>query len=288
MNTTTYRLTDSDIDRLIDEDIPYGDLTTALLSISAMPGEIVFTTREATVVCCSEEAARILEKCGAAVNTVLESGTEVDAGAVILSASGSAASLHAGWKVALNLLEYASGIATRTRRIVNRATAINSAIRLVTTRKSFPGTKKIALKAIMAGGAIPHRIGLSDSILIFRQHALFLGGPDQVAEAIGSLKANAPEHKVVAEAECEEEALRLAAAGAEIIQLDKLDPARLGRLVQSLRASYPGIKLSAAGGINAENAAEYAATGVDLLVLSSPYFGKPADIAVSLLPAMEQ
>ncbi|MEI8032894.1 MAG: ModD protein [Chlorobiaceae bacterium] len=284
----TYRLSDSDIDRLIDEDIPYGDLTTALLGISERAGEIVFTTRESTTLCCTEEAARILEKCGASVKILLPSGTEVKSGATILSATGSAGSLHAGWKAALNMLEYASGIATRTNRIVSRATAFNPAIRVVTTRKSFPGTKKIALKAIMAGGAVPHRLGLSDSILLFRQHALFLGGHEKVAEAILSLKAKAPEHKIVAEAECEEEAMLLAAAGAEIIQLDKLDPAPLGQLVLRLHAGFPDLKISAAGGINGENAAEYAATGVDMLVLSSPYFGKPADIGVAILPVMQQ
>jgi len=279
-----YRLSDRDIERFIEEDVPYGDITTSLLGIGSLMGEITFTSRDSTVLCCTEEAARVLEQCGATVTCCLESGLTVEAGVTILAASGPAGSLHAGWKAALNLLEYASGIATRTRTIVNRALKVNPGITVVTTRKSFPGTKKIALKAIMAGGALPHRIGLSDSILVFKQHTAFMDGLERFLDTLAILKAKAPEHKIIVEAESAEEALMIASAGVDIIQIDKLQPDRLSMLVHQIRQSKPEIKISAAGGINAENASAYAETGVDMLVLSSPYFGKPADIGVSLHP----
>ena len=76
---------------------------------------MVFTTREDTTLCCTEEAARVLQKCGATVTSCLPSGTRLAPGMTFLVAEGSARSLHAGWKVSLNLLEYASGIASRTR-----------------------------------------------------------------------------------------------------------------------------------------------------------------------------
>jgi molybdenum transport protein len=279
-----HQLPDREIERFIEEDLPYGDLTTSLLGIGDFPGEITFTSRENTTLCCTEEAARVLELCGASVTSCLRSGTTVDSGVTFLIATGSAASLHAGWKAALNLLEYASGIATRTSTIINRARAINPDIKVVTTRKSFPGTKKIAIKAIMAGGALPHRLGLSESILVFRQHMAFLGGSDRFPEIIVSLKAGSPEHKIMAEAESQQDALILAGSGADVIQIDKLQPDRLTLLVEQLHTQSPNITISAAGGINAENAAAYAATGVDILVLSSVYFGKPSDIAVSIHP----
>ncbi len=150
-----YQLSDSDIDSFIEEDVPYGDLTTSLLGIGTLQGEITFTSRECTILCCTEEAAQLLERCGASVNACMISGTSVTPGATILSASGPAEALHTGWKVALNLLEYASGIATRTEKIVSRAKEVNPDIAIVTTRKSFPGTKKVVLKAIQAGGAQP-------------------------------------------------------------------------------------------------------------------------------------
>ena len=279
-----YQLPDRDIERFIEEDVPYGDITTSLLGIGSLMGEITFTSRHSTVLCCTEEAARVLELCGATVTCCLESGSMVEAGVTILTATGPAGSLHAGWKVAMNLLEYASGIATRTRTIVNRAKKVNPGITVVTTRKSFPGTKKIALKAIMAGGALPHRIGLSDSILVFRQHSVFMGGLESFLETIAELKAKTPEHKIIVEAESAEEALKIAAAEVDVVQVDKLPPDDLSIVVKQIRQAKPGITISAAGGINADNAAAYAETGVDILVLSSVYFGKPADIGVIIHP----
>uniref|UniRef100_Q3ATJ0 Putative pyrophosphorylase ModD n=1 Tax=Chlorobium chlorochromatii (strain CaD3) TaxID=340177 RepID=Q3ATJ0_CHLCH len=275
-----YQLPDSAIDAFLDEDMPYGDLTTHLLGIGNERGTISFISREVITVCCTEEAARLLERCGATVTNMVASGSVVQVGSELLVANGSAAALHAGWKVAMNLLEYASGIATRTRTIVEHATAVNPNVRLVTTRKSFPGTKKVAIKAIMAGGALPHRLGLSESVLIFRQHTEFCGGLERLLATLSSLKMELPEHKIMIEAETADEALRIAAAGADVVQLDKLPPAELQPLITKLRVIAPTITISAAGGINAQNAADYAATGVDILVLSSPYFGKPADIKV--------
>ncbi len=277
-----YQLPDSDIERFIEEDMPYGDLTTLLLGIGAVPGDITFTSREPTTLCCSEEAANVLERCGATVDFMLQSGTTIDTGVTILSASGPAGSLHAGWKVALNLLEYASGIATRTQQIVTLVKEVNPAITIVTTRKSFPGTKKVAIKAIMAGGALPHRLGLSESILVFRQHTAFCGGLASFLQTVSELKAKTPEHKIIVEADNAEEALQIAAAGVDVVQLDKLTPEELFHLVKQLHKESPGVAISAAGGINADNAPAYAETGVDMLVLSSVYFGKPSDIAVSI------
>ena len=273
---------DSDIERFMEEDMPYGDLTTVLLGIGALHGEITFTSREPTTLCCTEEAARVLERCGATVDFLLQSGTTVEAGVTFLSASGSAGSMHAGWKVALNLLEYASGIATRTRNIVRRVKEVNSSMTVVTTRKSFPGTKKVAIKAIMAGGALPHRLGLSESVLVFRQHTAFCGGLERFLQTVAELKAKATEQKIIVEAESAEEALAIAAAGVDVVQLDKLQPEALSLLVPQLRNVAPAVKISAAGGIKAANASAYAETGVDMLVLSSVYFGKPSDIAVSI------
>ncbi|MCX6178242.1 MAG: ModD protein [Chlorobiales bacterium] len=283
-----YQLPDNALEQFMDEDMPYGDLTTSLLGIGAQQGEITFTSRDRTVLCCTEEASRVFERYGATVTGCLKSGGTVEAGVTILTAKGSAGSLHAGWKVALNLLEYASGIATRTRAIVNSAREVNADITVLTTRKSFPGTKKVALKAIMAGGALPHRIGLSDSILVFKQHTEFIGGLESFLDTVAALKTKAQEHKIIVEAESADEALKIAAAGVDIVQVDKLSPDTLSMLVQRIRHIRPDIKISAAGGINADNAAAYAETGVDILVLSSVYFGKPADIGVVIHPLTQK
>jgi molybdenum transport protein len=275
---------DSDIERFIEEDLPYGDLTSHLLGIGESSGRISFSTREDTTLCCTEEAARVLQKCGAAVSFCLASGTRLAPGSEFLTAQGNARSLHAGWKVALNLLEYASGIASRTRRIVEKTRAVNPALSVVTTRKAFPGTKKISIKAIVAGGALPHRLGLSETILVFKQHTAFLGGLETFLGTVSELRSKARENKIIVEADNSAEALLVALSAADIVQLDKMAPAELADTVSAIRKANPNILISAAGGINESNAAEYAATGIDIIVLSSVYFGKPADIGVIIQP----
>ena len=187
-------------------------------------------------------------------------------------------------RFALNILEYASGIATRTHRIVAKAKEVNPNIVVVTTRKSFPGTKKMAIKAVTAGGALPHRLGLSETILIFKQHTIFLGGLDALLQRIGQFSVQAPEKKIMVEAENADEALRVAQAGVGILQIDKMSPQELSPLIRQIRQIAPAMEVSAAGGINETNVADYAATGVDIIVLSSVYFGKPADIDVRICP----
>jgi molybdenum transport protein len=280
----TYCIADREIENFIEEDLPYGDLTTHLLGIGERAGRIVFSTRDETTLCCTEEAARVLEKCGATVTSLVASGAKLPPGSEFLAAVGPAQALHSGWKVALNLLEYASGIASRTQRIVEKTRAVNPALSVVTTRKCFPGTKKVAIKAIMAGGALPHRLGLSETVLVFKQHTSFLGGLESFLGTIEQIRLNARETKIIVEADSREEACLVAQGGADIVQLDKIGPAELTATVEAIRGVNPRIQISAAGGINEQNAAEYAATGIDIIVLSSVYFGKPSDIGVIMQP----
>ena len=276
-------LPDSEIERFLEEDAPYGDLTTHLLGIGQLPGEISFSTRHETTLCGTEEAARLLATCGCSITRTTPSGSQLPAGETFLKATGPAAALHTGWKVAVNLLEYASGIATRTARIVTAAREINPCIAVLTTRKTFPGTKKLAIKAICSGGALPHRLGLSETILVFKQHTVFLGGLEPFLRHLETLKREALETKIIVEADSTEEALLIAGSGVDVVQVDKLPADQLKALVDQIRQINPAIKVSAAGGINEQNAAAYAASGVDILVLSSVYFGKPADIGASIV-----
>lgn len=273
---------DSEIDAWLLEDVPYGDLTTAVLGIAHEPGRITYRTRHPTVLSSTEEAARLLARTGCEVGSVVGSGVEVPAGTTFLEATGSAAALHTGWKAALNILEYACGIATRTRAMVVAARAVNPHIQVVVTRKNFPGTKRVAVKAAVAGGASPHRLGLSETILVFDHHLTFLGGLEAGLAGIDDYRRAAPEKKIAIEVKTLEDGVKAAQAGVDIIQVDKMEPEQLAELVRAVRTAPHPTVVSAAGGVNAGNAAAYAATGVDLLVTSWVYWGKPADIGVSI------
>jgi molybdenum transport protein len=276
-------LSNEAIARLIEEDVPYLDLTTFGLGIAQQPGRLEFYTRHPTVICATEEAAKVIETCGAEVQSAVPSGTVLDAQALILSATGTAEALHIAWRVALNLMEYTSGIATRTADFVKSARAANPNVSVVTTRKAFPGTRALMMKAIIAGGALPHRLGLSESILIFKQHLMFLGGMEGLIQQLPNLKQTFQEKKIAVEVETIDDAWTLAAAGVDMLQLDKVPLETLKQFVPEFKQRYPTLTLAAAGGITADNGQTYAATGIDLLVTSALYFGKPADIAAKMV-----
>ena len=110
---------DGRIDQFILEDMPYIDLTTEVLGIGEEPGEIEYFTREECVLAGVEEAARVLGKTGARVIWSRRSGERLAAGEPFLRAEGTAAALHMAWKVSLNLCDHLSGVATKTRAIVD-------------------------------------------------------------------------------------------------------------------------------------------------------------------------
>jgi len=275
---TLFTLSDAEIDRLLAEDVPFGDLTTLSLGIGAEPGLMAFRARGAMTVSAVEEAVRLIERAGAKVTAAVASGASLEADAVILEAVGPASALLAGWKAAQTLVEVASGIASVTRAIVDAATAVAPEVVVACTRKTFPGTKAIAIKAVMAGGAIVHRLGLSETVLLFPEHRVF--APDTpLPELLARLKSRCPEKKIVVEVGNAEEALRAAEAGADVVQLEKFAPAAVARVVAMIGSST---LVAAAGGINPGNAAAYAASGARVLVTSAPYWAPPRDVAVSI------
>lgn len=278
-------LSDHELETLLAEDVPYGDLTTQSLGIDAQSARITFATRERPLVAsCTEEAVRLCGLYGLEIDGFVKSGTLVPPKSVFLEARGEAAAIHRIWKSVQNLLDYAGGISTYTREAVLLARSINPDIVVATTRKTTPFTKKIAIKAVESGGGVAHRMGLSESILIFDYHRVFFPSDEAFAEALNRAKKANPEKKIVMEAGDFDEALKFARLGADILQLEKFTLSKLSDAVQMLRADYPHITLIATGGISAKNIAEYAGTGIDMIVTSSPYNAQPADIKVRIEP----
>lgn len=275
------------LDSWLQEDIGYLDLTSTLLQLGSHTARISWRTRGATVSACTEEVVRLLQSRHVTDITHLPSAQHAADGEVLVAAKGPAQALLDVWKVGQNLLEYACSVAHRTQQLVQAVKEINPNVGILTTRKHPPGLRRIAIKATMAGGAWPHRLGLSESILIFPQHRALLS-EDGWSEVHDLLKHNAnglTEKKIVTEAACLDEALRAVEAGADIIQFDKVAPSALCEYSTVLRERYPHIQLLAAGGITQDNAVHYANCGVDGLVTSSLYYGPPADISVSITKA---
>ena len=266
------------IQELLEEDLHLVDMTTLALGIEEKPGRIDCFPKRPCVVAGVEEAARIFRSACAdtRADVLAPSGSRLVAGDVCLRIEGSAGALHAAYKVAQNVMEYSSGIATRCAAMVDAARSVAPHVEVAVTRKHFPGGKRLSLKAALAGGASVHRTGLSDSILVFDQHRVFTEGAQGFARMIDDISARYPEKKIAVEANDPDEAILFARA--DVIQCERFSYDDLRRVVREIRTINPAAKISAAGGVNADNAAEYAATGVDILVTSWVYFGRPEDI----------
>lgn len=271
-------LSDDALMRLLEDDTAYGDLTTETLAIGAAQGRFEFRARHAMCVCSVEEALRMCQLAGLQSEALARSGDALSAGQPILTAAGSAAALHRAWKAAQVLVEWASGIASASAEIV--ATASGTPV--ACTRKNVPGTKTMSIKAVRAGGATIHRLGLSETLLVFPEHRLFLDETPEVS--VARLKRQQPEKKVVVEVGDIESALRWASAGADVLQLEKFSPASVATCRASLLQNDLHPLLAAAGGVSAANAAAYVAAGADLLVTSAPYSAPPRDVAVRFFP----
>ena len=128
------RISDAEIDRIVAEDVPYFDLTTHVLGIGAEAGSMEYFTREACVLCGTEEAVRVAGRLGCEVAWSLPSGSTLDAGDAFMRVEGMAEDLHAAWKVCLNLFDHLSAVATKTRGMVDAAHAVNPACEVLTTR----------------------------------------------------------------------------------------------------------------------------------------------------------
>ncbi len=277
-----FSLSDDRLRAMLQEDIPYGDATTRGLGIDEQPGRATFVTRSTVVACCVEEAQRIMLLAGcSAVQRFHASGAQVEAGSDLLLAEGSAAALHRGAKVAQTLMEIASGVATRARRILLSAREGRPNAAVACTRKHLPGAKDVMLKAIMAGGCSPHRLGLSDSVLVFAQHRAFLGRKPPYLW-VADLRASQPERKITVEAESVDEVTWFASAGVDCVQVDKLSPEQIAEAVRAMASMSKRPMIAATGGVDESNARAYAEAGADLLVTSAPYSAPPADIAVRM------
>jgi molybdenum transport protein len=278
----------TELEQLVADDTPYGDLTTYALGIDNIPGRMAFLARGGMIVAEAESAATILEIAGCRVKLVTASGAALAPGAPILFAEGPAGTLHRGWKVAQTLIEIWSGVATAARAIVDAAAAISPDIVVACTRKNVPGTKSFAIRAVHAGGAIMHRLGLSETILVFPEHRAFLAEP--LPETVMRLRHGAPEKKLVIEVKSIDDAMAAVDAGFDVIQAEKFSPDQIAALNECLHEYIKGAgsvrpRIAAAGGVNAANAAAYAKAGADIIVTSAPYLARPCDVQVNLTAA---
>ena len=253
----------SQIGAFLAEDLGRGDITTQATVTRNTRARGRFLAKEAMVVAGLEAAEAVFSTLDSQqqIEAFASDGEEVEAGKVIARTSGFADVLLAGERVALNLLQRLSGIATMTRKFVRAIEGTNAQI--VDTRKTTPGLRMLEKYAVLSGGGRNHRFGLDDGVLIKDNHIALAGGVatavERARKAVGHL------HKVEVEVSRERDLRDAVEAGADILLLDNQRPEETRRLVEVARGLKPGVLLESSGGITLENVRAYAEAGVDLI-----------------------
>jgi nicotinate-nucleotide pyrophosphorylase (carboxylating) len=246
-----YKLLDA-----LREDDPFWDLTSVIVPNEY--GEACVRVKEDCVVAGMEEVTELLRLLGLEFTVLRGDGDVAKAGDCVLIIRGQKPDLLKVERVVLNVLMRASGIATMTRRILERARSVNPRVRVAATRKTTPFLRYLEKKAVAIGGGDPHRFSLSDAVLIKDNHIRAVGS---LEKAIILARERSPfTVKIEVEVETVEDAIKAAELGVDIIMLDNMKPSDVAKVHEELvrRGLRDRVILEASGGINEDNVIEYA------------------------------
>ena len=253
-----------EIDRIVAqalaEDIGSGDVTSEATIPPDAVGSARFQAKASGVLAGMPLLERVYAQVDPAVRieAALVDGARLKPGVYLARISGPARSLLTGERLALNFLQYLSGIATRSARFVSLVEGTGA--RIIDTRKTIPGMRSLAKYAVRVGGAHNHRFGLYDGVLIKDNHIGAAGG---IRAAVEGARAHATHMlRIEVETESLEQVQEALDAGADVVLLDDMPLERLRQAVQLCRGRA---LTEASGGVNEETVRAIAETGVDLI-----------------------
>jgi nicotinate-nucleotide pyrophosphorylase (carboxylating) len=253
-------LLDQIVRAALAEDVGAGDVTTLATVPAEAHAEAQIVAKATGMIAGLPVAQRVFQQLDPAVEfrAVVSEGASVRPGETVARIFGRAHPILTGERVALNFLQYLSGIATRTHQFV--ALVQGTRTRITDTRKTVPGLRVLAKYAVRVGGGHNHRLGLYDAILIKENHAAAAGG---IGPAVTHARAYAP-HTMRIETEVRnlrevDDAIN---AGADVLLLDHFTVEQIREAVEKIGSRA---LTEASGGITEENVAAIAAAGVDVI-----------------------
>ena len=256
-------LINSKVSEALSEDFVTDDLTSQATITEAQMSNASFVTRKSGVIAGCLVAAAVLEQCGInEYELLVKDGQEVSANTELIRLTAETRSILKAERTALNFLSHLSGIATLTNLWVKEVSSSNTAIR--DTRKTTPGLRELEKYAVRMGGGLNHRMSLSDQALIKDNHIAAAGS---VSEAINRVKKASPGALIEVEVDTLEQLKEALQCSVEIVLLDNMSIEQTKAAVEIARGS--NTKLESSGGLKLENAAAYAATGVDYLAVGA-------------------
>ena len=253
----------SKVSEALSEDSVTDDLTSQATITQSQVSEARFVTRKSGVIAGCLVAAAVLEQCGInEYELLVKDGQEVSANTELIRLKAETRAILKAERTALNFLSHLSGIATFTNLWVKEVSSSKTAIR--DTRKTTPGLRELEKYAVRMGGGLNHRMNLSDQALIKDNHIAAAGS---VSQAINRVKKAAPGALIEVEVDTLEQLKEALQCSVEIVLLDNMSIEQTKAAVEIAKGS--NTKLESSGGLKLENAAAYAATGVDYLAVGA-------------------
>jgi nicotinate-nucleotide pyrophosphorylase (carboxylating) len=273
------------IDRALAEDVGAGDATTEATVDAAARARATITQKQPGVISGLEVAEAVFRRLDpeAAIERLGPEGEWREAGAGVLRVEGSARAVLTAERTALNFLGRLSGIATATAKVVRAVRDAGGGARILDTRKTTPGLRRLEKRAVADGGGVNHRAGLYDAILIKENHAAAAGG---VAEAVRRARAARPDLPLAVEVRDAEEIDAALAAGAQRLLLDNMTPEQVRAAVARVDGRA---ELEASGGVSSDTVLVYATieglhyVSMGALTHSAP--GLDLSLALEALPS---
>lgn len=265
------------IKRALAEDLQGGEDITSVATVSGNEKVVAdFVARKAGVIAGIEMAKAVLSEVGLKdVSVLVQDGTYVEAGALLLTVRGDTRAILLAERTALNFLGHLSGIATLTRRWVDEIAGTQCAIR--DTRKTTPGMRQLEKYAVRMGGGTNHRMSLSDAALIKDNHIAAAGG---VVAAFSQVRAKFPTAPIEIEVDTLDQLKEVLPLKPDLVLLDNMSPQQCAEAVAIAAGTC---KLEASGGISLENAKSFALSGVDYLAIGALTHSAPVlDIGLDL------
>jgi nicotinate-nucleotide pyrophosphorylase (carboxylating) len=250
---------DEMIDSVLSEDIGTGDVTTNAIIDSQKNANGIWIAKQDGVIAGLNVARRVFQKTDASLiwNPFFDEGDQVKNGEIIVEFSAKCRALLTAERTALNFAQRMSGIATNTSEMVRKLDGFP--VKILDTRKTVPGLRRLDKIAVKAGGGVNHRRGLYDLAMIKDNHILVAGS---IMNAVKCVREQAPDIKIEVETTSLKQVREALDAGADIIMLDNMS---IECMIKAVRLIDNQAETEASGNIDLENIRQVAKTGVNYI-----------------------
>lgn len=247
------------IDVALAEDIGGGDVTTDAIIDDQKKAKAVWVAKQDGVLAGLDVAKFVFQKLDEKIDwaSLFEDGDSVKMGDVMVEFSGSCRAILTAERTALNIAQRMSGIATKTCQIVRELDGYSA--KILDTRKTVPGLRRLDKMAVKAGGGTNHRMGLYDLSMIKDNHIQVAGS---ITTAVERVRSTNPDIKIEVETTSFDQVEEALDAGADIIMLDNMI---LDKMRKAVKKIGDRAETEASGNITQNNIREVAETGVNFI-----------------------